>query len=89
MSPDSCRDVHRVSSLGMIEIDPQLARVARADIPEQHTHVIGVSTYFAHGSRSGWWLLDLIIASSLTRTRTASWPPNWIGCPAIVMSSTT
>jgi len=27
----------------MIEIDAQLARVARGDIPEQHTHVLGVS----------------------------------------------
>jgi hypothetical protein len=27
----------------MIEIDPQLARVAQGDIPEKHTHVLGVS----------------------------------------------
>src|SRR2546425_8410610 len=27
----------------MIEIDPQLARVARGDIPERHTDVVGVS----------------------------------------------
>jgi hypothetical protein len=27
----------------MIEIDAQLARVARGDIPEQHTHVLGIS----------------------------------------------
>jgi len=27
----------------MIEIDPELARVARGDIPEEHAHVIGVS----------------------------------------------
>jgi len=28
----------------MIEIDPQLARVARDDIPEQHTHVLWASS---------------------------------------------
>jgi hypothetical protein len=35
--------VSGVSSRRMISIDPQLAQVARGDIPEQYTHVVGVS----------------------------------------------